>query len=392
MRLKPISARTVTIGYTVALLIIASLSMASHIVLEYGLKSDEGSAAIINKSGRQRMLSQRIASLAIQYRQGDASVNDDLNSAIGEFETAHDFMVTTLQAGSLSDDNQRQLQEIFFNLPHPLDAQVHSFVSDARGLMQLSPGSAAIDPLLSRMLADARVPLLNTLNAVVTIEQRESEQRIVRLEHIQWSILSIVLVTLFVEATVIFRPMIRRTIEYTAELLRLATTDSLTGALNRRSFFEKCTNEIARSRRLGIPACMLMVDLDHFKKINDTYGHAAGDDALAAVGAAFRQTLRSIDIWGRLGGEEFGIFLSETNFSEAAIMAERLRACVDAISIQHGQHRIRLTVSIGCTTLPQEAGELDEVLRAADQLMYQAKQSGRNRVVLDARAGAGDIS
>ena len=225
MRLKPISARTMTIGYTVALLIIASLSMASHIVLEYGLKSDEGSAAIINKSGRQRMLSQRIASLAIQYRQGDASVNDDLNSAIGEFETAHDFMVTTLQAGSLSDDNQRQLQEIFFNLPHPLDAQVHSFVSDARGLMQLSPGSAAIDPLLSRMLADARVPLLNTLNAVVTIEQRESEQRIVRLEHIQWSILSIVLVTLFVEATVIFRPMIRRTIEYTAELLRLATTD-----------------------------------------------------------------------------------------------------------------------------------------------------------------------
>ena len=111
MRLKPISARTMTIGYTVALLIIASLSMASHIVLEYGLKSDEGSAAIINKSGRQRMLSQRIASLAIQYRQGDASVNDDLNSAIGEFETAHDFMVTTLQAGSLSDDNQRQLQE-----------------------------------------------------------------------------------------------------------------------------------------------------------------------------------------------------------------------------------------------------------------------------------------
>jgi diguanylate cyclase (GGDEF)-like protein len=175
--------------------------------------------------------------------------------------------------------------------------------------------------------------------------------------------------------------MIRRIIAYTSELLRLAGTDPLTGAANRRSFLEQCEAEVARSRRFNRPASILMLDVDRFKSVNDTYGHAAGDEVLKALGAAIAKAVRRMDVWGRLGGEEFAILLVETTLPEAALIAERMRQQFAAIVVPFGEHRIGFTVSVGVASLSTEAGGLEAALRLADTLMYQAKTTGRNRVV-----------
>jgi diguanylate cyclase (GGDEF)-like protein len=136
---------------------------------------------------------------------------------------------------------------------------------------------------------------------------------------------------------------------------------------------------------MGRPACLLMLDVDHFKMVNDTYGHAAGDKVLAAVGQALRDRLRQIDICGRLGGEEFAVLLIETGLTGAAITAERLRALLAAMEIDYLGRSITFTVSIGCTSLRGGTVGLDDALGIADQLMYRAKQAGRNRVMSDPR-------
>jgi diguanylate cyclase (GGDEF)-like protein len=380
MQLKPISPRLLTTSYAIALLSIAVLSIASHIMLEYGLKSDEGSAAIINVAGRQRMLSQRIAGLAAQYRLGDESVRGDLVTAVNTFETAHDTLVEVARR-SMDSNGGAQLWELYFGRPDALDSQVRAFIGDARAITDLPPSDPALSPLLSRLFAEARSPLLKGLETVVSIQQRESERRLSGLVDLQWGILSAVLLALVVEAIVIFRPMIRRIIAYTSELLRLAGTDPLTGAANRRSFLEQCEAEVARSRRFNRPASILMLDVDRFKSVNDTYGHAAGDEVLKALGAAIAKAVRRMDVWGRLGGEEFAILLVETTLPEAALIAERMRQQFAAIVVPFGEHRIGFTVSVGVASLSTEAGGLEAALRLADTLMYQAKTTGRNRVV-----------
>ncbi len=166
-----------------------------------------------------------------------------------------------------------------------------------------------------------------------------------------------------------------------AELRRLATTDPLTGAFNRRQFFDKAKREFQRHRRYGHAFVLLLMDLDHFKRINDSYGHPAGDAALKsfvdAAGIIFRET----DLFGRTGGEEFSALLPETDTQNAVKVANRLREKVASLQVITEGSRIHYTVSIGLTALGPDDESLREVVRRADQALYEAKHSGRNCVV-----------
>jgi len=165
-------------------------------------------------------------------------------------------------------------------------------------------------------------------------------------------------------------------------LLELATTDGLTGLVNRRHFMERGNAELERSRRTGHEVSCLMFDVDHFKKVNDTYGHDAGDAVLKSLAVVAHKTLRSIDILGRLGGEEFAAILPETGLEAALQAAERLRQAAAGMELCHGGVPIAVTVSLGVATLRSEGDDsLDSLLKRADTGMYKAKQSGRNRVV-----------
>ena len=168
------------------------------------------------------------------------------------------------------------------------------------------------------------------------------------------------------------------------ELQRLATTDSLTGICNNRCFFENGEREIQRARRYERPLSVLMFDIDHFKRINDTYGHAAGDQVLVAITAACRTLLRDIDIFGRLGGEEFAILLPETDLAGGKATAERLRSAITGTRIETGGATPHVTISVGVSVLLPDDDSIEQVLKRADDAMYGAKRSGRNRTMIAA--------
>lgn len=168
-----------------------------------------------------------------------------------------------------------------------------------------------------------------------------------------------------------------------AELEMLATTDFLTGAANNRRFYEVAENEIHRARRYRHPLTVLMFDLDYFKRVNDTYGHAAGDAVLKRVAQICRETLRNIDVLGRLGGEEFAVLLPYTNSAGGRTVAEFLRSAIEDAEIECSGATIQVTASFGMSELTGTDDRIETVLERADQLLYEAKRAGRNRCVVN---------
>lgn len=165
------------------------------------------------------------------------------------------------------------------------------------------------------------------------------------------------------------------------ELFHQASTDPLTGISNRRYFIARAEQELRRARRFARPLTVMMLDLDHFKRVNDTHGHAAGDAVLRATVQAVNACLRNTDVIGRLGGEEFAVLMPETDLHAATEVASRLRQEIAALEVPFGGEVICCTVSIGVAMLQPQDGDIDAVLHRADQGLYLAKRDGRNRVV-----------
>ena len=170
------------------------------------------------------------------------------------------------------------------------------------------------------------------------------------------------------------------------ELRHMAFHDPLTGAHNRRSFMQTLTQEVHRVQRTGEVGALLMLDIDHFKRVNDTYGHDAGDDVLKHLVGVLQAGLRRLDMLARLGGEEFAVLLPATQLTGALELAERMRLAVEknpaVLRDQMGQpgKTVVYTISIGVAVLDANAPSADDVLKRADHAMYQAKSTGRNRV------------
>ena len=156
-----------------------------------------------------------------------------------------------------------------------------------------------------------------------------------------------------------------------------AATDALTGLPNRRSLDDSVRMLVARAQRSGTPLALLSLDLDHFKHVNDTYGHAAGDSLLAALGALLRSSVRASDFAARAGGEEFTVLLADTDRAGARALAEKIRKAVQELDVPEVMQRV--TISIGLAVLPDDAVDADQLLRNADRALYTAKSNGRNR-------------
>ncbi|MEI8167119.1 MAG: sensor domain-containing diguanylate cyclase, partial [Chloroflexales bacterium] len=167
------------------------------------------------------------------------------------------------------------------------------------------------------------------------------------------------------------------------QLHQLAATDGLTGITNRRRFMEVAAGEIKRAARLKHPLALALVDLDHFKQINDTYGHAIGDEALKALTCICRRTIREIDVQARFGGDEFVVLFPETTLDAAHAIMERVRLAVSAQSVDVNSRQVALTISVGIASLASASTSLDALIEHADQALYQAKAAGRNRVVTE---------
>ncbi|UCD77865.1 MAG: GGDEF domain-containing response regulator, partial [Desulfobacterales bacterium] len=165
------------------------------------------------------------------------------------------------------------------------------------------------------------------------------------------------------------------------KLAELSTRDELTGLYNRRFFDEALEREIARARRYGSDLVLCMLDLDHFKKVNDTYGHAAGDSVLSEVSKMLKNCIRKSDFVGRYGGEEFAILLPNTGPEQARIVSEKFRRMVAGHHFGHNGSRFQLTVSLGIAAYNRISDpSSDQLVEFADQALYRAKREGRNRV------------
>jgi diguanylate cyclase (GGDEF)-like protein len=160
---------------------------------------------------------------------------------------------------------------------------------------------------------------------------------------------------------------------------KMATTDGLTGLVNRRRFVELADKALARADRFGRKLSLLLIDADHFKRINDSYGHSVGDVVLKRLAASLREEARRTDVVARLGGEEFVILADETDGPGALILAERIRQRLASEPIRGSFGEISMTVSVGTSTWPEHAASKEQLLERADQALYEAKRNGRNR-------------
>ncbi|MGF1728836.1 sensor domain-containing diguanylate cyclase [Photobacterium kasasachensis] len=162
-----------------------------------------------------------------------------------------------------------------------------------------------------------------------------------------------------------------------------ANTDSLTLLSNRRYFLEQVEKEISRSIRHNTPLSLIIADIDHFKHVNDNYGHDIGDEVLVSISNIFKRTLRKEDIIGRIGGEEFALLLPHTNLQSALKLAERIREDIAQSSVSsHDRKKIKVTISMGATDLTHRDNCYQCLYRKADEALYKAKEAGRNKVCI----------
>jgi diguanylate cyclase (GGDEF)-like protein len=186
---------------------------------------------------------------------------------------------------------------------------------------------------------------------------------------------------------VFFHAYVDRSISYFTRMQRynrrleaLASHDNLTGLLNGRAYYARCDQQVQVGERAGQSYAVLFVDLDHFKAINDTHGHEAGDAVLKMAAHTLQSHIRQSDLLGRIGGEEFSVFLPHTDHAGALALAETLRRKLEAARVDVGKQCLRVTASIGVASNQGRAMPMAELQKKADQAMYQAKKAGRNRV------------
>ncbi|MEC4990710.1 MAG: GGDEF domain-containing protein, partial [Oscillatoria sp. PMC 1068.18] len=178
------------------------------------------------------------------------------------------------------------------------------------------------------------------------------------------------------------KQLLRKQKKLINKLEKLAITDPLTGIFNRRHFLKIAAQELNRYNRYNCYFSFLMIDIDYFKRINDTYGHFIGDEVLRTMSKAVLKSLRKVDSFARFGGEEFAILLPETNLETAKDVAERIRQNISQLVIPTAEQLVQITVSIGVTTCKLKEESLEILLQRADQALYEAKNLGRDRVVI----------
>lgn len=376
---RPIHA--LTLGYILALFIIAWMSLVIHYGIGEIIKQQNNRDVIY--ASRQLKLIPLIYLNTRDY----IDVKDDVMRQrtldnIESLKLSHDQLFSKEQLDKTRSSKtffSVQVEESQSRAMHDIE----SFIRNSESFFNASPENISKNNknfLAIKSLMQGS--LLQNVDSINIAYEAESLEYIRKLQTYQYVALIIILITLLLEALFIFMPLVRRVKIYAKTLEDLARTDSLTGIDNRRSVMEKGEKEIGRAKRYKKPLAVGMIDIDHFKIINDQHGHITGDMILKEIVENIKNNIRLEDEVGRYGGEEFIVLLPTTGVDEALIVLERVRSTVEAKEYRttSGEY-IKVTISAGIATVDLDSErELDPAIRRADVMLYKAKEAGRNQI------------
>ena len=376
--------------YVFALLLIAAFSIAFHFITDNIVHRQETTARIVNISGRQRMLSQRIARLSLERAahtnfRSEADTQAALNGAIALMESSHQALLHGSDKERIGAPTAPEVLAVYTSAPYRLDDRLRDFLTHAHALADTPAASLTLaNPDLDAIETAAQEPLLTALNAATFANTASSEAAIAHLRHVLAALTLLMLLVLLLEALFLYRPLFRRLAHAHTELLLMGRTDPLTGCLNRRAFTQETARIVAANRLDPQPLAVLMLDIDHFKSVNDRFGHFAGDQVINAAVATLIRGTRQGNLLCRMGGEEFAILLRNSTPTEAALTADNLREALAATPIllrgEASDFPISITISIGVASVLSTEETIFPALGRADKALYRAKQNGRNRV------------
>lgn len=375
--------RTLSYGYIAALSIIAAMSFCIYLFLNQVIAEQNSSSLIV--SARQAKLSQRVALHASQYVEDRSAFNRQLlEDSLELFSRSHYEFAGHSGGAGASGGMPETVRAVFFDLPYKLDDKAKKYIAETEAFLADDAARQTRDNRHFKYMVQASSgPLINALDAAVMAYEADSYGKISRLQSYQRAALFVIFAALVAEALFIFMPLVRRVREYAGKLEMLALTDPLTGIDNYRNFMQKGLKEVKRGIRLVKPLSVAITDIDHFKDINDKYGHNAGDEVLREFASTVKKCLRLEDDLGRIGGEEFGLLMPHTKLSDARTVAERIRKTVEITPVVYNGREIYLTVSTGIAEANPKVMNIDHVLNAADKALYEAKKKGRNAVEIN---------
>ncbi len=397
--------------YVIAISLIALLSSGAFYFLHLGLKTSASTALIVNMSGKQRMLSQRVASLSQQYYFYSDSKNAHMEAVRADLLLAAEEMAranAALSSGKLKEGVEVKLSpeilEIYYG-EIALKKRVEQYLERAKRLSQTPSRDESAE--LLREIVHISNTLLQDLNTAVLQYQIEGEKNIAEVKQLETLVWIVTLITLLLEVIFIFQPMAHKIRELFQEvlwnqenleqqisirtmslehantkLLQMASHDPLTGLKNRLNMERDLEELITQFDKHHLPYAVLMLDIDWFKKINDSYGHDAGDFVLCDISKIMLENVRVQDSVYRAGGEEFVIIFNRITREQAIEKAEEIRINIQKHQFIFDNQVLQCTVSGGIYHPDiRKSSTVQGVLKLADNALYEAKHSGRNNIV-----------
>ena len=382
--------RALTFAYVSAFSIIAVFTMAGHFTTYYIMQKQAESTDVTYHLSRIRGLIQRVPYHVGNFREHLTDVdNIILKQTLKEIDHSHLYLMNKIQAGNTISE---RLSEIYLGDRFDLHTRLARFIAEANVCanedVQYGQPKKLCDIVVERLDAGLTTELSTGFDVALEGYRSETIRKIENYHMIQIYGTIVILAVLLLEAVLIFSPLIAKIGEYHKLLLRQALEDPLTKLRNRRAFTNSATSELAQSSRVGNTVSVVLMDLDKFKSVNDTYGHDVGDAVLKHFSRMLRRHLRKGDIIGRIGGEEFAVVLvRQTGSEQAFAVLDRMRSLVASTPCpykdKHGKLAyLNYSVSIGVISLVPQNEKIDELLMKADEMLYKAKETGRNKVII----------
>jgi len=376
-----------TARYALALLVVGVAALGGYGGMHWVVLHGNVRADVTEHLENQEDLSQAVvahASAFVHAKTPEArqKAKEALLAAVQAMEENHAGLVDGADDLAYPLDGTQELEDFLAGSNASLDVVVREYLAHVRSLVAKDTPLSPDHPEVRYILHDGARKLAAHIQRAHSLFQADAQARVTRLLELGGVLVGGIWLVLLLEAAFIFRPM-ARTLEQeraalrraNAELDRLATVDTLTEAFNRRKFAEIAQRERAAARRNGTAMALVILDIDHFKRINDTHGHHAGDEVLKGVAATLRGEVRENDYLVRWGGEEFIVLAPGTGPEGGRALAEKLREAVAREPIAG----VPVTISLGVAST-DGSEEMEAVVQKADSALYEAKENGRNQV------------